>query len=219
MVTPRRVERKLGSPILLVAGAVSFAVLVWMALASLRKPDLEGIAQSAIQATLNNDPDAYYELLIDREKEMLSREQFRKLWEISVEPRLSGFRATGKIETHDNEFQALAVVRLTNDKGTELTYAVNSDLTDRWAGVKTTSVLTAAWLAEHLTRVPGTPEDEVDALKSWVTGLTEDLPKLREAGITSIPNPETHKPIPLDKLLEIWQGFLAEAARHDSGEA
>jgi len=201
---------------LLAAGAVSFVILVGMALASLRQPNLEAMSVAAIRATLANDPDAYYDLLKDANKEILSREDFRNLWRITVEPRLSQFHASGPIQTNDNEFQALAHVKLTNDKGVELTYSVITDKTDAWAGVEAASILAMAWLAEYRLRNPDIAAEDVDAFEAWLTGLTEDLPKLREAGIRAIPNPETYEPITLDQLAEAWQRLVAESRQQDS---
>ncbi len=176
---------------MVLGAAAAIWLIIW--LLGLRPPrSPEETVRDAIVAFGNRDANAIYDLMSEEEKEKsdITRESFSKFFDEYVEPKLSGFVATGdpkiiQLGAADNDVSSNQV--LAHNDGRKIGIGFSARPAGR-EDAKLRGVIVTLFMACMISEFPPGPLPSANGavLKGWASTIERDAKLLTDTGVTRV---------------------------------
>jgi hypothetical protein len=197
-------------------GASAAVVIVIAVVAYLMWPiSIEKVAQLTLQAAREGDGGTLHRFSFESEVDAagLTPALLDKVWQISVLPRLEGYREASPptVEANADRSQAIARVVLRNQDGNELELLSAPFASDEGPRMSPMNFVTAMWTQEYVVE-KGKPVTTLSVLEARMEGVRNDRAQLEAAGLKGFPSRNGDGSFyPWDEAIASWQRTLDAA--------
>jgi hypothetical protein len=176
---------------------------------------IEKVAQLTLQAAREGDGGTLHRFSFESEVDAagLTPALLDNVWQISVLPRLEGYREASPptVEVNADRSQAIARVVLRNQDGNELELLSAPFASDEGPRMSPMNFVTAMWTQEYVVE-KGKPVTTLSVLEARMEGVKNDRAQLEAAGLKGFPSRNGDGSFyPWDEAIASWQRTLDAA--------